>query len=40
MFKARKDRMRACSAKRWFRLPFAEAAIAADPALKVKRLSQ
>ncbi len=32
--------MRAFSAKRWIRLPFAEAAIAADPALKVKRLAQ
>ncbi|ATJ87101.1 aculeacin A acylase [Ralstonia solanacearum] len=40
MSKARKDRMRAGSAKRRFRLPFAEATIAADPALKATRLSQ
>ncbi|MGA3704568.1 acylase [Ralstonia pseudosolanacearum] len=34
------DQMRAFSAKRWIRLPFSEAAIAADPALKVTKLSQ
>ncbi|MGO4153186.1 aculeacin A acylase [Cupriavidus sp. YAF13] len=28
------------SAKRWVRLPFSEQAIAADPQLKVTRLSQ
>ncbi|KHK90834.1 UNVERIFIED_CONTAM: hypothetical protein LK11_74885, partial [Mumia flava] len=34
------DQMREFSAKRWNRLPFSEAAIAADPALKVTKLSQ
>ena len=34
------DQMRAYSGKHWNRLPFSEAAIAADPALKVMRLSQ
>ncbi len=34
------DQMRAFSAKRWIRLPFTQAAIAADPALKVTKLSQ
>ncbi|CAJ0774739.1 Acyl-homoserine lactone acylase PvdQ [Ralstonia condita] len=34
------DQMRMFSSKHWNRLPFSEAAIAADPALKVTRLSQ
>ena len=34
------DQMREFSAKRWNRLPFSEAAIAADPALQVTKLSQ
>ncbi len=34
------DQMREFSAKRWNRLPFSEASIAADPALKVTKLSQ
>lgn len=34
------DQMRAYAGKHWNRLPFSEAAIAADPTLKVTRLSQ